>query len=46
MLADWAKKIAAQSWSEAHVYFKHDEGIGSGPPAVAGFVTACAGAGL
>jgi uncharacterized protein YecE (DUF72 family) len=43
MLAEWATKIAAQPWSEAYVYFKHDEGIGSGPPAVAGFVTAFGG---
>jgi uncharacterized protein YecE (DUF72 family) len=36
-LADWAKRIAAQPWSEAFVYFKHDEGVGSGPPAVETF---------
>jgi uncharacterized protein YecE (DUF72 family) len=36
-LAEWAKRIAAQGWSEAYVYFKHDEGIGSGPPAVETF---------
>ena len=32
--AVWAERIAAQPWSEAYVYFKHDEGAGSGPPAV------------
>lgn len=37
MLAAWATRIAAQPWSEAYVYFKHDEGIGSGPPAVDAF---------
>jgi len=39
-LAQWAKTIAAQPWSDAYVFFKHDEGIGSGPPAVSSFVTA------
>jgi hypothetical protein len=30
--------VAEQSsWSDAYVYFKHDEGIGSGPPAVEAF---------
>jgi uncharacterized protein YecE (DUF72 family) len=38
MLADRAKKISAQPWSEAFVFFKHDEGLGSGPPAVGAFV--------
>jgi uncharacterized protein YecE (DUF72 family) len=37
-LTEWAKRIDAQSWTEANVYFKHDEGIGSGPPAVDGFI--------
>ena len=41
-LASWAQRLAAQPWSEAYVYFKHDEGEGSGPPAVAGFVEAFA----
>jgi uncharacterized protein YecE (DUF72 family) len=36
-LGEWAKRIAAQPWSDAYVYFKHDEGIGSGPTAVEGF---------
>jgi len=38
MLADWAKKISGQPWSEAFVFFKHDEGVGSGPPAVGAFI--------
>ncbi|HEX8944538.1 MAG TPA: DUF72 domain-containing protein [Gemmatimonadaceae bacterium] len=37
MMAEWVKRLAAQPWSEAYVYFKHDEGIGSGPPAVDAF---------
>jgi uncharacterized protein YecE (DUF72 family) len=36
-LAEWARKIKALPWSEAFVYFKHDEGEGSGPPAVGAF---------
>ena len=36
-LAEWARQIAAQPWSEAYVYLKHDEGTGSGPPAVSTF---------
>ncbi len=39
-LAEWAKRIAAQPWSDAYVYFKHDEGEGSGPPAVSTFIRA------
>ena len=39
-LAEWAKCVAAQNWTDAYVYFKHDEGIGSGPPAVEAFVSA------
>jgi len=42
-LVDWAKRIGAQGWSEAYVIFKHDEGAGSGPPAVDAFVSATAG---
>ena len=34
----WAKTIAAQPWSDAYVFFKHDEGVGSGPPAVDAFI--------
>jgi uncharacterized protein YecE (DUF72 family) len=40
MLADWATRIRSQSWNEAYVFFKHDEGVGSGPPAVDAFVRA------
>jgi uncharacterized protein YecE (DUF72 family) len=40
-LVEWAKRVKSQSWNEAYVFFKHDEGAGSGPPAVATFVTAC-----
>ena len=39
-LAEWAKCVATQPWTEAYVYFKHDEGVGSGPPAVEAFVAA------
>jgi uncharacterized protein YecE (DUF72 family) len=39
-LGVWAQRVAAQGWSEAYVYFKHDEGIGSGPPAVDAFLKA------
>lgn len=37
-LADWAAKIAGMPWSDAYVIFKHDEGEGSGPPAVNAFM--------
>jgi uncharacterized protein YecE (DUF72 family) len=37
MHVEWAKRIAEQPWAEAYVFFKHDEGVGSGPPAVDGF---------
>ncbi len=40
MICDWAAKIRTQPWSDAFVYFKHDEGEGSGPPAVEEFVRA------
>lgn len=36
-LAEWAARINEQGWSDAYVYFKHDEGVGSGPPAVDAF---------
>jgi uncharacterized protein YecE (DUF72 family) len=36
-LGGWAEKLGALPWSEAYVYFKHDEGVGSGPPAVDAF---------
>jgi uncharacterized protein YecE (DUF72 family) len=41
MLAEWAKVVKSQAWSDAYVIFKHDEGVGSGPPAVSSFVKAC-----
>jgi uncharacterized protein YecE (DUF72 family) len=37
-LTEWASRIRAQAWKEAMVIFKHDEGAGSGPPAVSAFV--------
>jgi uncharacterized protein YecE (DUF72 family) len=37
-LGEWAKCVASQNWNDAYVYFKHDEGEGSGPPAVEAFV--------
>ena len=40
-LVEWAKCVTGQGWKEAYVFFKHDEGAGSGPPAVTTFVTAC-----
>jgi uncharacterized protein YecE (DUF72 family) len=39
-LSEWARCVTGQPWSEAYVYFKHDEGVGSGPPAVETFVRA------
>jgi uncharacterized protein YecE (DUF72 family) len=41
MMSEWSKRLAAQPWSEAYVFFKHDEGIGSGPPAVDAFREIC-----
>lgn len=38
MLRLWSERIATQPWSQAHVFFKHDEGAGSGPPAVDAFL--------
>ena len=32
------QRIAKQPWKEVFVYFKHDEGEGSGPPAVGNFM--------
>jgi len=42
-LAEWARCVASQTWDSAYVYFKHDEGVGSGPPAVQAFVDASRG---
>jgi uncharacterized protein YecE (DUF72 family) len=39
-LAEWAKRLTSTGWSEAYVYFKHDEAEGSGPPAVDAFARA------
>jgi uncharacterized protein YecE (DUF72 family) len=37
-LGEWAKCVASQNWTDAYVYLKHDEGEGSGPPAVESFM--------
>ena len=37
-LSEWARCVAGQKWNDAYVYFKHDEGEGSGPPAVEAFL--------
>jgi uncharacterized protein YecE (DUF72 family) len=37
-LTDWARRVSEQKWNDAYVYFKHDEGEGSGPPAVEHFI--------
>jgi uncharacterized protein YecE (DUF72 family) len=41
MLLEWSKQVKSHAWSDAYVFFKHDEGVGSGPPAVSSFVKAC-----
>jgi uncharacterized protein YecE (DUF72 family) len=41
-LGEWAGCVASQGWTETYVYFKHDEGAGSGPPAVDAFTALCA----
>lgn len=33
----WAERIRGRAWTDAFVVFKHDEGVGSGPPAVDAF---------
>jgi uncharacterized protein YecE (DUF72 family) len=43
-LAEWARRVAVQQWSDAYVFFKHDEGVGSGPPAVDNFTRSAASA--
>ena len=43
-LNEWAKRVSSQNWNEAYVYFKHDEGEGSGPPAVESFVASISSA--
>jgi uncharacterized protein YecE (DUF72 family) len=37
-LEEWGRRINSQGWTDSYVYFKHDEGEGSGPPAVEAFV--------
>ena len=37
-LKQWAERVKEHGWSDVYVYFKHDEGVGSGPPAVDSFV--------
>lgn len=39
-LGQWREFVAAQAWSDAFVYFKHDHADGSGPPAVEAFTRA------
>jgi uncharacterized protein YecE (DUF72 family) len=41
-ISAWAKCVGEQTWTNAYVYFKHDDGVGSGPPAVAAFIKATA----
>jgi uncharacterized protein YecE (DUF72 family) len=41
MLLEWSKLVKSHDWSDAYVFFKHDEGVGSGPPAVSTFVRVC-----
>lgn len=36
-LRQWAERVKEHDWSDVYVYFKHDEGVGSGPPAVDAF---------
>ena len=38
MLAEWQQRVAAESWKDAYVFFKHDYIDGSGPLAVERFV--------
>jgi uncharacterized protein YecE (DUF72 family) len=39
-LAEWRRRVAAQPWSEAYMFFKHDHADGSGPLAVDAFTQA------
>ena len=39
-LVAWARKVESMPWHEVYVYFKHDHGIGSGPPAADAFMKA------
>jgi uncharacterized protein YecE (DUF72 family) len=37
-LTQWAERVKEHGWVDCFVYFKHDEGVGSGPPAVDEFL--------
>jgi uncharacterized protein YecE (DUF72 family) len=37
-LTEWSNLVKSQAWDDAYVIFKHDEGAGSGPPAVDAFM--------
>jgi uncharacterized protein YecE (DUF72 family) len=37
-IAAWAKKVKSMKWKDVFVYFKHDHGFGSGPPAADAFM--------
>ena len=37
-LGTWARRVLAEPWKEAYVFFKHDYAPFTGPPAVAAFV--------
>ena len=39
MLAEWRRTVAAHSWNDAYVFFKHDYIDGAGPLAVERFVS-------
>ena len=39
-IAGWAERVRTMGCESAYVYFKHDEGIGSGPKAVSEFLKA------
>jgi uncharacterized protein YecE (DUF72 family) len=41
-LDEWAARVNRLGCEEAYVYFKHDEGAGSGPKAVTEFLKALA----
>jgi uncharacterized protein YecE (DUF72 family) len=43
MLAEWRQRVAAQPWTDAYVFFKHDYIDGSGPLAVERFMKMAAG---
>jgi len=43
MLAEWHKRVAAHTWTEAYVFFKHDYIDGAGPLAVERFTSMVAG---